>query len=55
VIASDPIAVPVSQITRLYVAKRWAEEDVASVRRALQVAALPASWKDYFRERLERV
>ncbi len=55
VISSDPIAVPVSQITRLYIAKRWAEEEVASVRRALQVAALPDSWKDYFRERLERV
>lgn len=55
VIASDPIAVPVSQITRLYIAKRWAEEDAAYVRRALQVAALPDSWKQYFCERLERV
>ncbi|HLV96882.1 MAG TPA: hypothetical protein VKS44_16940 [Candidatus Acidoferrales bacterium] len=46
VVASGPVAVPVSQITRLYIAKRWAEEDVASVRRALQVASLPASWKE---------
>jgi len=28
---------------------------VASVDRALQVAALPESWKGYFRERLEKV
>jgi MOSC domain-containing protein YiiM len=54
-IASDRSAVPVSEITRLYVAKRWAGEDVASVRRVLQVVALPDNWRDDFRERLERV
>ena len=53
-IASDPNAVPVSEITRLYITKRFDDEDVASLRRALQVAALPESWKDYFRERLAR-
>jgi len=53
-IASDPNAVPVSEITRLYITKRLDDEDVASLRRALQVAALPESWKDYFRERLAR-
>jgi MOSC domain-containing protein YiiM len=54
VIARDANAVPVSEITRLYVAKRYGDEDVASVRHALRVAALPESWKEYFRERLER-
>jgi MOSC domain-containing protein YiiM len=54
-IARDPHAVPVSEITRLYIAKRFNEEDAASLRRALQVAALPDSWKDYFRERLHRM
>jgi MOSC domain-containing protein YiiM len=54
VIARDPNAVPVSEITRLYVAKRYSDDDVASVRRALRVAALPESWKEYFRERLEK-
>jgi len=44
-----------SKITRLYVAERYAEEDVTSVRRALRVAELPESWKGYFRERLQRV
>jgi len=53
-IARDPNAVPVSEITRLYITKRFNNEDVVSLRRALQVAALPESWKDYFRERLAR-
>jgi MOSC domain-containing protein YiiM len=52
-IARDPNGVPVSEITRLYIAKRYADDDVTSVRRALQVAALPESWKGYFRERLQ--
>ena len=47
--------VAISEITRLYVAKRYAEEDVTSVRRALRVAELPQSWKGYFRERLQRM
>jgi MOSC domain-containing protein YiiM len=51
-ISQDPNAVPVSEITRLYITKRFDKEDLASLRRALQVAALPDSWKDYFRERL---
>lgn len=55
VIAKDPNGVPVSEITRLYVAKRYGENDAAAVRRASRVAALPAAWKDYFQERLERM
>jgi MOSC domain-containing protein YiiM len=54
VVGRDPNEVPVSEITRLYIAKSYADDDVASVRRALRVAALPESWKGYFRERLER-
>jgi MOSC domain-containing protein YiiM len=54
VIARDPNAVPVSEITRLYVAKRYDDDDVASVRRAMRVPALPDGWKAYFRERLKR-
>ena len=53
-IARDPNGVPVSEITRLYIAKSYSEDDVSSVRRALRVAALPESWKEYFRERLQR-
>jgi MOSC domain-containing protein YiiM len=51
----DPNAVPVPEITRLYIAKRWGNDEVTSVRRALQVPALPESWKQYFRERLEKM
>jgi MOSC domain-containing protein YiiM len=51
-IARDSNAVRVSDITRLYVAKQFSDADVESVRRALQVAALPESWKEYFRGRL---
>ena len=50
VMARDPNAVPVSEITRLFLAKRFSADDVGSVRRALRVAVLPESWKDHFRE-----
>jgi MOSC domain-containing protein YiiM len=52
VVSRDDNAVPVSEITRLYIAKRYGEDDVRSLRRALRVVALPGSWKEYFRERL---
>jgi MOSC domain-containing protein YiiM len=52
-IGRDPNGVPVSEITRLYTAKRYTGDDVNSLRRALRVAALPESWKGYFRERLQ--
>jgi MOSC domain-containing protein YiiM len=55
VIAREPNGVPVSEITRLYIAKRYGADDVNSLRRALRVAALPESWKEYFRERLQKV
>ena len=48
VVARDPNGVPVSEITRLYVAKSYADDDVASLRRVLRVAVLPESWKEYF-------
>jgi MOSC domain-containing protein YiiM len=53
-ISRDDNAVPVSEITRLYIAKRYDSEDVKSLGRALQVTVLPESWKKYFRERLEK-
>jgi MOSC domain-containing protein YiiM len=52
VLSRDENAVPVPEITRLYIAKRYNDADVCVVKRALQVNALPESWKDYFRERL---
>ena len=52
-LARDPNRVPVSEITRLYLRHKYDRDDVASLRRVLQVAAVPDSWKEYFRERLE--
>lgn len=54
VIARDANAVAVSEITRLYVLKSFAKDDVTATRRALRVDALPASWKHYFEDRLQR-
>jgi MOSC domain-containing protein YiiM len=55
VLSRDANAVPVPEITRLYVAKRWGTEELVSLRRALQVAALPEDWKEYFRERMQKM
>jgi MOSC domain-containing protein YiiM len=55
VISRDANAVPVSEIVRLYVAKRFAPEDLDSLRRATKVASLPEDWKQYFRERMEKM
>jgi len=53
-IAREANAVPVSEITRLYVVKRYGEAEIGAVRRALRVAELPDGWKKYFRERLRQ-
>src|SRR2546427_11605345 len=55
VIARDANRVPIAEITQLYVAKRYGDDDVTSMRRALRVAALPENWKGYFRERLRKM
>src|SRR5580693_5755597 len=49
-LARDPQAVPVSEITRLYITRRFNTADVGLLQKALQVAALPGSWKEYFRQ-----
>lgn len=60
-LSRDPGAVPVSEITRLYVANPeargefFSDADAAVVHRALQVAAFPDSWKSYLRDRLPKV
>jgi MOSC domain-containing protein YiiM len=55
VIARDPNAVPVLEIMRLYIAKKYGDRDLDSIRRALQVPSLPDGWKDYFREVLQQM
>ena len=51
---SDPNRVPVSEIMRLYAEKQYSGANVDAVQRALRVVALPESWKQYFRDGLER-
>ena len=53
-ISVDENRVPVSEVTRLYVAKKYGATEARSVEKMLRVEALPESWKRYFRERLER-
>ena len=52
VIAREANAVAVSEITHLYVVKKYGEAEVRAVRRALRAEELPEGWKKYFRERL---
>src|SRR5712671_6634324 len=55
VIARDPNRVPVSEVTRLYIAKSYGHDEVSSIQRASRVKALPESWKAYFQQRLQEV
>jgi MOSC domain-containing protein YiiM len=55
VIARDPNRVSVSDLTRLYIAKRYGRDEVSSIQRASRVKALPESWKAYFQQRLQEV
>jgi MOSC domain-containing protein YiiM len=54
-LSQDQNSVSVSEITRLYVTKKYLIEDVHQMQRALKVAALPEGWKEYFREKLDRL
>src|SRR5258708_25696567 len=54
VISGEANAVAVSEITHLYVVKRYGEAEIRAVRRALRVEELPESWKEYFRQRLRQ-
>ena len=51
--ASDPNSVPLPWIFRLYIAETLSVDDIVSARRAIMASAMPESWKDYFRERLQ--
>lgn len=54
-LSQDQNSVSVSEITRLYVTKKYLIEDVHQMQRALKVEALPEGWKEYFREKLDRL
>ena len=53
VVARDPQQVSVAALTRLYVAKTFDADDIATARRAVAITALPDSWIQHIRERLE--
>ena len=53
-VSRDANAVPVSEVTRLYVTKRFAPDDLDSLRRMMKVQALPESWKGYLQERMQK-
>ena len=53
-IAREANGVPVSEITNLYVAKRYGEAEIRALERALRVKELPEFWKEYLRERVRR-
>jgi MOSC domain-containing protein YiiM len=53
-LSHDPDSVPVSAITRLYVAKEYDDEDLRQVQRARELSALPDSWKQYLFEKVHR-
>jgi MOSC domain-containing protein YiiM len=53
-VSRDADAVPVSEVTRLYVAKRFTPDDLDLLRRAMKVDALPDSWKDYLQDRADK-
>ena len=49
-VARDPRAFPVTEVARLYTSGR---DDVEGMQRAAEHDALPESWRDWFRKRLE--
>jgi MOSC domain-containing protein YiiM len=50
-LGQDKHNVKVADIVRLYARDR---DDLETMRRAIEVEALPDSWRDYFRQRLEK-
>lgn len=50
----EPDSIPVSAITRLYIARSYSAEDLALIHQALKLNALPESWKQWLRERADR-
>jgi len=50
----DPAGVTIPDITQLYVSKRYGPAELERLHRAVQVPALPQSWRRYFLERLQK-
>jgi MOSC domain-containing protein YiiM len=54
VVSRDSHAIPVPEVTRLYVAKKYVDADVTRIRGILEIESVPEDWKAYFRERLKQ-
>jgi MOSC domain-containing protein YiiM len=54
-IARDRNNVTVPDITRLYLMKQYSQADLDILDRTVQLQALPESWRDYFRKKIEIV
>ncbi|WP_109484745.1 MOSC domain-containing protein [Occallatibacter savannae] len=50
----QPDSIPISAITRLYIAKSYDDDDLALVSLALKLDALPDSWKQWLAEKAQR-
>jgi MOSC domain-containing protein YiiM len=50
----EPVSIPVSEITHLYIAKDYVAEDLRQVDLARGLKALPDSWKHWLYERAHR-
>lgn len=55
VISRNENNVPVPEITRLYVAKRFGPDDLDSLRRILKTGSVPGDWKSYLEERMKKM
>jgi len=51
-LSRDPRAVPVNEITRLFVTKEFTAGDIAVIDRLNEVPWVPEDWKSYFAERV---
>ncbi|MBI1999613.1 MAG: MOSC domain-containing protein [candidate division NC10 bacterium] len=54
-IGRDRNSIPVPDITRLYITRNYSPADLQILQRATQLAALPESWREYFREKVDLV
>ena len=54
-IGRDRNSIPVPDITRLYITRNYSHADLQILQRATQLEALPESWREYFREKLNLV
>ena len=52
IVARDPAAVPVSEVTRVFTRAR---RDAGAIQRLLAVDALPEEWRTYFERQLEKI